>query len=58
MAYLSYAICELSMVNLSGIVAIFVFGIVQSHYNRFNISKDALDKTDTILEILSYISES
>jgi NhaP-type Na+/H+ or K+/H+ antiporter len=57
-AMINYFLCELSCINLSGIVSIFVFGILQSHYNFFNLSKEAQDKTESILDILSYTAEA
>jgi NhaP-type Na+/H+ or K+/H+ antiporter len=50
-AFLNYFICELSILNLSGVVSIFVFGILQSHYNRYNWSQEAQDKTEAILDM-------
>ena len=50
-AFLNYFICELEFLNLSGIVAIFVYGILQSHYNRYNLSKEAQNKTESILDM-------
>lgn len=57
-AMMNYFLCELSCINLSGIVSIFVFGILQSHYNFFNLSKEAQDKTEAILDIISYTAEA
>lgn len=42
MALFSYTLAEIS--GMAAIVCIFVFGIVQSQYNRFNISLQSLDK--------------
>lgn len=55
---MTYFICELSFINLSGIVAIFVYGILQSHYNRYNLSHEAQDKTEAVFDLLAYASEA
>lgn len=44
MSLLTYAICELPQLKLAAIVAIFVFGIMQSHYNRYNLSEESIEK--------------
>ena len=44
MAMLTYTIAELKQVDLAAIVAIFVFGILQSHYNRYNLSEESVQK--------------
>jgi NhaP-type Na+/H+ or K+/H+ antiporter len=44
MSLLTYSICELPELNLAAIVAIFVFGIMQSHYNRYNLSEESIEK--------------
>jgi NhaP-type Na+/H+ or K+/H+ antiporter len=37
-AYLSYALAHLPIFQLSGDVAIFFYGIMMSHYNKFNMN--------------------
>jgi NhaP-type Na+/H+ or K+/H+ antiporter len=44
MSLLTYAICELEIMHMAPIVAIFIFGIIQSHYNRYNLSKESVEK--------------
>jgi NhaP-type Na+/H+ or K+/H+ antiporter len=44
MSLLTYGLCELEDLNLAPIVAIFIFGIVQSHYNRYNLSSQSVEK--------------
>jgi len=42
MALFCYTLAEIS--GLAAIVCIFVFGIVQSQYNRFNLSYESVEK--------------
>jgi NhaP-type Na+/H+ or K+/H+ antiporter len=42
MAMACYAIAE--VIGLAAIVSIFIFGIVQSHYNRYNLSYESVEK--------------
>lgn len=58
MSMLTYATCELPGLNLAAIVAIFVFGIMQSHYNRWNLSEEAVDKAGFTFGLLSYLCEA
>ena len=44
MSMLTYGLCELQQLKLAAIVAIFVFGIMQSHYNRYNLSQESVEK--------------
>lgn len=44
MSLLTYGLCELESLQLAAIVAIFVFGITQSHYNRYNLSDESVEK--------------
>ena len=58
MSMITYAICELPGLELAAIVAIFVFGIMQSHYNRYNLSEEAVEKAGFTYGFLSYICEA
>ena len=58
MSLLTYAICELPFLNLAAIVAIFVFGIMQSHYNRYNLSEESIEKAGFTFGLVSYICEA
>lgn len=58
MSLLTYALCELEMLNLAAIVAIFVFGIIQSHYNRYNLSSESVEKAGFTFSMVSYICEA
>jgi len=44
MSLITYAVCEYPGFNMAAIVAIFVFGIMQSHYNRYNLSEESVEK--------------
>lgn len=44
MSMLTYSLCELQTLKLAAIVAIFIFGIIQSHYNRYNLSNESVEK--------------
>ena len=39
-------------------MAIFVFGIIQSHYNRYNLSEESIEKAGFTFSIVSYICEA
>lgn len=58
MSLLTYGMCELPGLNLAAIVAIFVFGIMQSHYNRYNLSTEAVEKAGFTFGLVSYICEA
>lgn len=58
MSLLTYALCELEVLNLAAIVAIFVFGIIQSHYNRYNLSSESVEKAGFTFSMVSYICEA
>lgn len=44
MSMLTYSISELKPIKLAAIVSIFIFGIIQSHYNRYNLSNESVEK--------------
>jgi sodium/hydrogen exchanger 8 len=58
MSLLTYGICELESLKLAAVVAIFVFGIVQSHYNRYNLSHESVEKAGFTFAMVSYICEA
>lgn len=58
MAITTYSICELPQVELAGIVAVFIFGITQSHYNRYNLSIESIEKAGFTFGVLGYICEA
>jgi NhaP-type Na+/H+ or K+/H+ antiporter len=39
-AYLAYALAHLPLFQLSGDVAIFFYGLMMSHYNKFNMNPE------------------
>lgn len=58
MSFLTYSLCELESLQLAAIVAIFVFGIIQSHYNRYNLSEESVEKAGFTFSLVSYICEA
>lgn len=55
-AYLTYAFAQL--LGLSGIVALFFFGIVLSHYNWYNLSEASKVASNVTFGTLAKLSES
>lgn len=55
-AYLTFAVAQL--LGLSGIVALFFFGVVLSAYNSYNLSKESKVASHVTFETLAKISES
>ena len=58
MSFLTYSLCELESFQLAAIIAIFVFGIIQSHYNRYNLSEESVEKAGFTFALVSYICEA
>ena len=58
MSLLTYGICDLESLKLAAVVAIFIFGIVQSHYNRYNLSHESVEKAGFTFAMVSYICEA
>ena len=58
MAMVTHTFAELKQIELAGVVAIFIFGIVQSHYNRFNLSRESVQKAGFTFGLVSLICES
>ena len=56
MCYLCYAVGE--SLGLSGIMALFFYGIVLSHYNSHNLSESSKHATEQIFATLATISET
>ena len=50
--YCCYATAE--AMDLSGIMALFFNGVVLSHYNSYNLSKDSLHSTEQVSSILVF----
>lgn len=55
---ITFYICELTFLKLSGIVCIFIFGIFQANYNLYNLSPEAQKKIEDILELFAYVAEA
>lgn len=53
--YLCYAVAE--SLELSGVMALFFYGIVLSHYNAYNLSDDSRRATELIFATLATVSE-
>jgi len=58
MAISTYTFCELPQIELASVVAIFTFGIMQSHYNKYNLSKESFHKTGFVFGMLSWVCEA
>jgi len=54
--YCCYATAE--AINLSGIMALFFNGIVLSHYNSYNLSRDSRYATESIFSTLATVAET
>lgn len=58
MAILTYTICELPFMKMAAIVAIFIFGVTQNHYNKYNLSTESVEKTGFAFGALGYVCEA
>lgn len=56
-AYLSYSLAHLPFFQLSGDVAIFFYGIIMSHYNKFNMSFETFKNIGLTLNLLMLLCE-
>lgn len=56
-AYLSYSMAHLPFFQVSGDVAIFFYGIMMSHYNKFNMSIETFKNIGLTLNLLMLLSE-
>lgn len=54
-AYLNFAVAQ--YLGLSGIVALFFFGVVQAHYNWFNLSEHSKVASTVIFRTIAVVSE-
>ena len=57
-AYFSYALAHLDFFQLSGDVAIFFYGVVMSHYNKYNLSLESFKSIGLSFNILMQLSEA
>ncbi len=53
--YCNYSVAQ--VLSLSGIMALFINGIVVSHYNSFNLSKESKTTSEHIFSTLAYLAE-
>ncbi len=53
--YCNYSVAQ--VLSLSGIMALFINGIVVSHYNSFNLSKESKTTSEQIFSTLAYLAE-
>ena len=58
MAMITHTFAELEVIDLAGVVVLFIFGIVQSHYNRHNYTEEAVEKAGFVFELAGLICES
>lgn len=56
-AYFSYGLAHLPFFQLSGDVAIFFYGIMMSHYNKFNMSQETFKNIGLTLNMMMLLSE-
>ena len=53
-----HTFAELEVIALPGVVVLFIYGIVQSHYNRHNLSEEAVEKASFVFELMGWICET
>ena len=58
MAMITHTVADLEIIGLSGVVVLFIFGIVQSHYNRPNLTEESSKTAGFVFELMSWICES
>lgn len=56
-AYMSYALAHLPVFQLSGDVAIFFYGIMMSHYNKFNMNFETFKNIGLSLNLMMMMAE-
>lgn len=57
-AYLSYALAHLEFFQLSGDVAIFFYGLIMSHYNKYNMSNESFKNVGLTFNLMMQASEA
>jgi NhaP-type Na+/H+ or K+/H+ antiporter len=57
-AYLSYCLAHLSFFQLSGDVAIFFYGIMMAHYNKYNMSAESFRNIGLTFNLLLQFAEA
>jgi len=57
-AYLSYCLSHLSFFQLSGDVAIFFYGIMMAHYNKYNMSAESFRNIGLTFNLLLQFAEA
>lgn len=57
-AYFSYALAHLDFFQLSGDVAIFFYGLVMSHYNKYNLSLESFKSIGLSFNLMMQLSEA
>jgi len=55
-AYMSYLACEL--VYMSGIIGIFIAGVIMKHYSWYSMSEDARHGSDHIFHVIAFAAEN
>lgn len=56
-AYLAYALAHLPFFQLSGDVSIFFYGLMMSHYNKFNMSTETFKNIGLTLNMMMLLAE-
>ena len=57
-AYLSYALAHLPFFQLSGDVAIFFYGMIMSHYNKYNMSNESFRNVGLTFNLMMQAAEA
>lgn len=57
-AYLSYALAHLNFFQLSGDVAIFFYGVIMSHYNKYNMGKESFRNVGMTFNLMMQAAEA
>lgn len=57
-AYFAYALAHLDFFVLSGDVAIFFYGVVMSHYNKYNLSLESFKSIGLSFNLMMQVSEA
>ena len=58
MAMITHTFADLEVIGLSGVVVLFIFGIVQSHYNKPNLTEESSEKAGFVFELISWVCET
>lgn len=57
-AYFSYSLAHLEFFQLSGDVAIFFYGVMMAHYNKYNMSLESFNNIALVFNTFLFIAEA